>query len=260
MKKQDRRHQLIADLLREREFVTTPELADAVGVSEVTLRRDLRHLELTGVLVRQHGGAQLATSRLEVESRFAERELLNADVKTAIGARAASLVDPEEHVAFNDGSTIMRVAASLRDRNITLSATTNALNIAVTLSDSALIDVWVLGGLVRRASYATFNALTDSFDGRRFDTAILGIESADDSGVALDHPYDLAIAKGMIERSERVIVVADSSKWRRRGRVELCRWADVDMFVTDSISPEHHALLTEQGVTILLANPKETSE
>ncbi|WP_166869516.1 DeoR/GlpR family DNA-binding transcription regulator [Salinibacterium sp. ZJ70] len=254
MKKQDRRHQLIAELLRDREFATTPELAQAVGVSEVTLRRDLRHLEQTGMLVRQHGGAQLA-NRIEAQSRFAERELLNADVKAAIGNAAAALIDIDEHVAFNDGSTVMRVAEALLDRNMPASVTTNALNIALTLSDSAFIDVWVLGGLVRRASFATFNAGADPFEGRRFDTAILGVESLDSIGAALDHPYDLAVAKAMIDRAERVIVVADSSKWDRRGRVELCPWAEVDVLVTNEITPEQAARITDQGVSLVIADP-----
>lgn len=246
------RHDRIREHLASRAYVNIHDLALTTGVSEVTIRRDLRTLEQLGIVARAHGGARLADDSTQAQELFAARELRNPDAKSAIGLRAAELIDVGEHVAMNDGTTVMQVAASLDQKHIPATVTTNALNVALRLSESELIDVYVLGGLVRRASFGTYDADTSSLDRLNFDTVILGIESMSETGITVDHPFDLAIAQSMIRRAARVIVVADASKWRRRGRMALAAWDEVDLLVTDTPpSGAEAACLAGFGVEIL---------
>ncbi|MFD5663007.1 DeoR/GlpR family DNA-binding transcription regulator [Streptomyces hirsutus] len=257
MSKAEVRHGRLREILGDGGFMSTYELARAAGVSEVTLRRDLRLLEQMGVVVREHGGARLAAGRLEAAERFATRELRNPDAKTAIGRRASELVGPGEHIAFNDGTTVMQVANALLAAGTRVTVTTNALNVAMNLSEGSDIDVYVLGGLVRRASFGTYLPAQGALAGQRFDTAILGIESMDENGIALDHAFDIDIARAMIDRSQRVIVVADGSKCERRGRLELTGWEEIDVLITD-FCPDHLVgPLRRAGVEVLLTPGKD---
>lgn len=251
MGKAERRHERIREYLGERTFVSTHDLAQAVDTSEVTLRRDLRYLEQLGIVVREHGGARLVVDRLAAEERFAARELRNPESKAQIGHQVAAMIEHGEHVAMNDGTTIMQVALAIRATGVQITATTNALNIAATLSDSSTVDVYALGGLVRRASFGTYSPSADALDGQRFDTAVLGIESMSLDGIALDHPFDLAIARAMIERSERVVIAADASKWHRRGRMDLAGWDAIDVLVTDTCPQNLRSSLAELGVQVI---------
>lgn len=251
MNKGERRHMRLREILGDGAFMTTQELAEAAGVSEVTLRRDLRLLEQRGSVVREHGGARLAVGRLEAEANFAAREVRNPEAKVAIGQRASELVTPGEHVALNDGTTVMQVATALLGADARVTVTTNALNVAVQLSEGNEVDVYVIGGLVRRASFGTYLPAAGALSGHRFDTAVLGIESMDPSGIALDHPFDVDIARAMIDRSQRVVVVADQSKWERRGRLELTGWEEIDILVTDHCPAHVAGSLHKAGVEVL---------
>jgi DeoR/GlpR family transcriptional regulator of sugar metabolism len=246
------RQAMIRDYLTGRKAVTTHELAKHVGVSAVTLRRDLGVLEELGVIERVHGGARLAAPRPEVEEQFSVREHRNPDAKAWIGRCVAALVEEGESLAMNDGTTVMQVARAILDAETGCSVTTNALNVALVLSDGDRLDVTVLGGLLRRSSFGTYSPVDDGLVGISFDTAILGIESMDlDDGVHLDHQFDLVIARRMMARAARVVIVADSSKWSRRGRVRLAAWDDVDILVTDSCPPESRATLSRRGVEVV---------
>ncbi|PFG31180.1 DeoR/GlpR family DNA-binding transcription regulator [Paramicrobacterium agarici] len=252
MSKTTDRHERIREYMASRAFVNIHELAIAAGTSEVTVRRDLRALEQRGVVVREHGGARLADDLTEAQERFTSRELRNPHGKSEIGQRAVSLIDRGEHVAMNDGTTVMQVAMALESRREPATVTTNALNVALRLSESDSIDVYVLGGLVRRASYGTYQPDSSVIDRLHFDTAVLGVESMSKRGVTVDHPFDLAIAQAMIRQADRVVIVADESKWRRKGRMELATWDEIDVLVTDSApTADLNQLLLDSGTETL---------
>lgn len=246
------RQQQLRQYLAGRDAVSTGELAERLGSSAVTIRRDLHELEKQGIVERIHGGARLAAARPEVEERFSVREQRNPAAKAAIGRCVADLVTPGESITLNDGTTVMQVAQSLVRRGIPCAATTNALNVALAMSDGDRIDVTVMGGLLRRASFGTYSATEDAASAINFDTAVLGIESMDADGVYLDHQFDLAVAQRMIARSARVVVAADSSKWRR-GRRLLAGWNAVDLLVTDRVRGELNAALDGLSTRVISA-------
>ncbi|CAN5180552.1 DeoR family transcriptional regulator [soil metagenome] len=246
------RHQKLREYLAGRVAATTGELAEHLGTSPVTIRRDLHMLEQLGVVERIHGGARLSAARPEVEEKFSVREHRNPAAKSRIGACVASLIQPGESITMNDGTTVMQVAQSLVELGTPCAATTNALNVALAMSDGDRIDVTVLGGLLRRASFGTYSPADDATSAINFDTAIIGVEAMDiDGGVYLDHQFDLAVARRMMSRSARVIIVADQTKWRR-GRIHLAGWEDIDALVTDVSPPEIGVALKEQNVALIV--------
>lgn len=250
------RQQKLREYLAGKVAVSTGELADHVGTSAVTIRRDLHALEQQGIVERIHGGARLAAARPEVQERFSVREQRNPSAKAAIGRCASALIQPGESIALNDGTTVMQVAQSLVRRGTACSATTNALNVALAMSAGDRVDVTVLGGLLRRSSFGTYSATEDSTAATNFDTAILGVEAMDAGGVYLDHQFDLAIAQRMIARSARVIIVADSTKWGR-GRHFFATWDRIDLLITDRITTEMRSGLRSQPTQLIAAGDAE---
>jgi DeoR/GlpR family transcriptional regulator of sugar metabolism len=232
------RRRRIEEALARREIVATQELAELTGVSAVTLRRDLEALAEADVLERTRGGARLLVPRREVDEVFATRDRMMADQKHRIGAAVASRLRPGAALGMNDGSTVMHVAREIVDSRLEVMVATNALNVALKLVESDCVEVTVVGGLLRKASFGTFSPTEDALSSVRFDTAVIGIARMDaGAGIAMNHPFDVVFARRLIERSDRVIVVADSSKWQTGGYVRLAGWDEVDLLITDAPPP-----------------------
>jgi DeoR/GlpR family transcriptional regulator of sugar metabolism len=233
----ERRRSIEAVLVR-RGLVGTQELAELTGVSTVTLRRDLEALTKEGVIERTRGGARLLARRAELDEIFATRERLLPDEKRRIGLATVSCLRPGEVLGMNDGSTVMQVAREIVDSRIELMVATNALNVALVLLESEALHVTVVGGLLRRASFGTYSPMDDSIASVRFDSVVLGIAGMDaEAGIAMHHPFDMIFARRLVDRANRVIVVADSTKWSAGGYAHVAGWDEVDLLVTDSVPP-----------------------
>lgn len=244
----------IQEYLSNRESATTRQIAEHVGISAITIRRDLHALEEQGVVDRFHGGARLAARRPEAEENFSARQRRNSEDKVRIGGCAAKLVRPGDSLVMNDGTTVMQAALAIRNMGIECSVTTNALNVAMALSDGDRLSVNVLGGVVRRVSYGTYSPAEDFLDGMNFDLAILGAESLNlEEGVYLDHEFDMVTARRMMAHSASVVVVADGTKWFRLGRRLMATWEEVDVLVTSSCPPETQTALESLGVEVIQA-------
>lgn len=232
------RRRRIEEVLARREIATTQELADLTGVSTVTMRRDLEALAEADVVERTRGGARLIVPRREVDEVFATRDRVMADEKHRIGVAAVSRLVAGEALGVNDGSTVMQVARQIVDSRLEVMVATNALNIALKLVESDWVQVTVVGGLLRKASFGTYSPTEDALTSVRFDTAVLGIARMDaEVGIAMNHPFDMVFARRLIERADRVIVVADSSKWQTGGYAHIGGWDEVDILVTDAPPP-----------------------
>lgn len=248
------RYRVIEEALLERKLVSTVELADLVGVSPVTVRRDLLALEDLGVLERTRGGARLFARPLEVEDLFTAREQKNAEAKRLIGRAATALVSDGESLGMNDGSTVMQVAKQLVAAEREVFVATNAVNVAIALLEGKRIEVTLIGGLLRRTSFGTIWPTDALMAPLQLETAILGVDSLDPaSGLALNHAFDAAVAERIMSRADRVVVVADSSKWAARGRSKLADWSSIDVLVTDECEPRIRRGVEKRGVEVVLA-------
>lgn len=242
-------------LLRQDGHVTVSDLSDRLGVSEVTIRKDLQYLEKHNLLLRTHGGA-LLPDRFVRDRPFEEKAKRNADAKERIGKRAAALVEKEDTLILDAGTTTLQVAFNLQDKE-ELMVITNAVNVALELLRYAeTIEVLILGGMVRPTSASIVGPHAEQIIREQAcHKLFLGVDGFDLShGLTTTNPMEAHINQLMIESVEQVIVVTDSTKFGRRGLSRICKVDAVDTVITDDEAPpEVVSALEEQDVHVELA-------
>ena len=249
--RQRRRH--IMEQLLQHGSVQVAELVERHGVSSVTIRTDLNHLEAQGLVTRSHGGASLLRVPPQ-EHGIHEKDTLNLPLKDAIGARAALLVRPGDNIILDSGSTTMMLARHLRNqREVTVM--TNGLNIAWELAGAQGITLRLTGGLLHQPSLSLHGSQAEaSLASFSFDTLFLGVDGLDlQFGATTHHEAEALLNHRMVERARRIVVLTDSSKC---GKVSLHRIAllnEVHTVITDAgISKEHLEGLQRQGVEVIV--------
>ncbi|WP_224269148.1 HTH-type transcriptional regulator GlpR [Haloprofundus salinisoli] len=225
------RKRRIVELVTESDGRSVEALASTLEFSKATIRRDLRQLEEKGMVERSHGGAVPATT-VGREQTYDQREVQNLEQKVAIGKRAAEeLVDGQ--VAFFDaGTTTMEVARRTSpDRSFL--AVTNAPRLAVELGESET-EVKLTGGTLRERTRALVGPTAESFMNRtNFDVLFLGTNGVSpESGLTTPNEDEARMKELMVERAERVVLVADATKVGKRSFVQFADLPDVDLFVT----------------------------
>jgi DeoR/GlpR family transcriptional regulator of sugar metabolism len=243
------RRRRIVELVRERGAVRTAELIEALGVSEVTVRRDLAGLEARGLVERTRGGA-VSPGGAPVVTPPARPV-----AKRAIGRAAAALVRPGDTVFLNGGSTTLEVF-----RHLGVPATVITNNVLVALEPvNRDVDLLLLGGHVRPdpaertvvGPFAT-DALRRTFATRAF----LGVGGLDvEHGVTTPVAAEAEIARAMVEQTrEQVVVVTDASKLGAVSDFGVCPLSRVDVLVADALgSGLDRQFLQQAGVEIVLA-------
>lgn len=229
------RHRAILEQARHTGSVSVEALAERLAVTPQTIRRDLNVLARRSMLARVHGGA-VVTSGVDNISH-AERRLVAAGAKDAIGAAAAALVPDGASLFINIGSTTEAVARHLvghRD----LMVITNNLNVVDILADQPGIEVIAAGGRVRASDRAVVGALAmDFIRGFRVDVALIGASAIDPDGTLLDFDVDeVRVSQTILDQSRQVILAADASKVGRPAPVRIGDMRSVDHFVTDRLA------------------------
>lgn len=236
--------------------VKTFELVELYGVSDETIRKDLKELERMGRLVRSHGGAsRLAPERFDLP--LPERTAVNEAEKDLIALTAADLLSPRETVFLDASSTVLRLADHLPA--IPLTVVTNAHHIVVSLAGRNDISLVCTGGTYENQSRSyTGPAAEDA--ARRFviRTAFLGVDAFDPDRGAMDMNHGHGVLKErLIERVDRVVVLADSSKLGIRSSYSFAEAGRIDILVTDGgASAEMIAKFEAKGVQVIVAGKK----
>ena len=146
------RHRKIMALLHQQTSLSVSQLAHMLGVSEVTIRKDLTLLEQQQMLYRVHGSAILANPYIQ-ERHVNDKEKLCSDQKRAIGAYAARLVEPRDTILIASGTTTLAMAREIREVE-ELTAITTSLSVATTLAENDECTVIQLGGVLRNSSFS----------------------------------------------------------------------------------------------------------
>ena len=222
-------------ILKERRIVRVEELAADLGVSPVTVRRDLLHLENRGELRRVHGGAVAAETRME-EPLFDDKTAIAAAEKKRIAEAALRLIRPKESIFLDGGSTVLALAALLHDR-ADLTVVTNSLRVAVELAGGgpALI---LIGGELRRLSQTFVGPLTRfTLDQIHVDRAFMGtIGLTAAAGLPTTDPREAYTKRLIMEHAQEVVLLADRSKI---GKVSFARFGGVERI---------HTLITDKAI------------
>lgn len=239
---------MITQAVRQGGTVLVGALADEIGVSETTIRRDLSELEAEGVLRRVHGGALALDYR---DDPFQVVATVNADAKSAIGARCSDMVADGQTVILDIGTTAARIAEALRGRRLTV-VTSNLVAVDI-LADEPDIDVIVLGGLLRREYRSLVGFLTeDALRQVRADILFLSTSGVRSTGDVMDSTVvEVPVKRAMLAASERVVLAADASKFPGHGSARVAGPDEIDVLVTNgSLDTATRSSLIAAGVTV----------
>jgi DeoR family transcriptional regulator of aga operon len=235
------RRSQIVELAHERGSVRVTELATRFGVSEVTVRSDLDHLEREGRIVRDRGGA-LPTGHTRSVSTLPgmeQRSRLSVDAKRRIATAAANRVKKGEAILLDAGTTVVEMVRHLTGTN-GLTIVTNALNVAHAAAAATDARVIMLGGAVGRDSGSTLGPMAeDMMRHLVIDQLFLGAQAADLEHGLTDTNIEIAqIKRSMIQCSRRVTLLMDSSKWDAAGFIRVAPLTAVHTIITDQGLPE----------------------
>jgi DeoR/GlpR family transcriptional regulator of sugar metabolism len=247
------RHRRILEILHEHLVVRVSALSDQMGVSEVTIRRDLEALERRGLLERTHGGAVL-THRMRSEPTGVEAVASNPEEKRQIGEAAARMVEPGDAVYLNGGSTTLQVFRHLRASG--LKVITNHVGIALEAAEHDA-ELLLLGGHYRAPSNSVVGPFaTDALRRTHATKAFVGVEGISlASGLTTPVAAEAEIARVMIEQTRgRVVVVADHSKVGSEADFVIVPLGQVDALVVDAgIGTEQRSQLADAGLEVVVA-------
>ena len=246
------RHSIILELLREFGKVDVADLSSKLKVSAVTIRKDLDLLEEKKLLYRTHGGAILADPYIATR-KVSEKEKLRPEVKRRIGLKAVELLSPQDALIIASGTTVQAFARCIE--NMKLTVITSAMNVAMELLDKPDIEIIQLGGIIRHSSASAVSEyairMLNNFCCSKL---FLGVDGIDpEYGLSTTHIQEACLNQAMIAAATKTIVLADSSKFGRRGFSKICNMSDIDWVITDSgISPKMLEAIEEQGVKVTI--------
>ena len=239
------------------------ELVDVLGVSDMTVRRDIEALAAKGLVVKVHGGATTVGGRSAEEPGFYVKSELNPVQKSAIARVAAGLITPGESIAISAGTTTYAVAQELLNVP-SLTVVTNSPHVADLLHGSQRDDLTVvLTGGVRTPSDALAGPVAEAtLRSLHVDTLILGVHGIDQvAGLTTPNLIEAATNRALIATARRVIVVADHSKWGVIGLSTIASLGQVDVLVTDAdLDPVARRTVSEQVGQLIVAQPFEDQE
>lgn len=249
------RRERIHALLRERGVVKVAELSEMLGVSEITIRRDLEVLERKGILERTHGGA-IYSHRMRVEPLYTEKDRIHREEKRLIGQMAARLVDEGDTLLVNSGSTTLQVIRHLVNRRDVRVITSN-LGAVLAVQEGSL-ELILIGGVFRAQSNSVVGPLASlSLQQVCGSKAIIGVDGISFKyGLTTPILQEAEIARTMIERTQGpVIVVADHSKLGMVANFVTAPLEKVDILVTDEgLDEDFRQGLEERGVKVIVAS------
>ena len=255
MNASERRQQII-DILNMKGTVLVSDLSEQYGVSEVTIRTDLRLLEKQGVLSRFHGGATKIIDNDDIKSfkelQLEERYQRFIEAKKRIAIEAVKHVKEGDIIILDSGSTTMLIAEELvKLKHITV--ITNSLTSAFILSDNSDIMLFICGGTLRHKTRSFHGKIAEqSLDGISADILFVGADGIDAKRGITTFNEGYTISSIMANAAKKVVAVLDSSKFGRNGINIVLPLNKLDTIITDSgIDNRCRQEFEQQGVNLI---------
>lgn len=251
----EERQSIILELLIQHNSILVTDLATHLNVSSVTIRKDLTDLEREKKLYRNHGKAILIDPYID-NRNVSEKEKLYVEEKRLIGMKAASLITPKDSILIASGTTMHALARSIVPAD-ELTVITASMEVSNILASEKNIYIIQLGGILRHSSLSVVgkyaeNILADFSCSKLF----IGVDGIDlDFGITTTNMMEASLNRVMMQTAQKTIVLADSSKFGRRGFSKIVDMEDVDHIITDSRIPPSTALrLEEMGIEVTIAD------
>ncbi len=247
-----RRDQLLSRV-RRRGFCSITDLAGELGVSDMTIRRDVRRLQLDGELRIVHGGVSLTHPTLRT-TEFTARANVNADAKRRIARAAIAAVRPDDVLAFDAGTTAFDVA-TLLPATFAGYVVTHSVPVIQQLLNLPQVRVTGLGGELYPASQAFVGPSTvEQIHRLHVRVFFLGVAAVDERGVYVEADLERDTKNALIDAASQVVVLAEHPKFTRSAPVRLCGFDRVHRLITDAPPPRTVAdALTSDRVEVIIA-------
>lgn len=249
------RHQLILKKLKENGYVNVQELSTEMNVSDVTIRKDLKLLEDKNLLFRTHGGGSIKNPYAN-DRPVNEKEQIFREEKQKIAQEAAKLIGQNDSIIIASGTTVLALARCINPPSH-LTVITSALNVALELSHRPNVEVLQLGGQLRQNSSSVAGPyaeelLRDVTCGVLF----LGVDGIDmETGLTTTSLMEARLNQKMMEAAQVTVILADSSKFGRRGLGKICSIDKIQHIITDSGIPDSmKRMLEESGIKVTIVD------
>jgi len=255
------RRNIIKDLLIKNKSAKVSDLVKQFNVSEETIRRDLNQLEKEGFLEKNYGGAILVEKKLPIPSvlPLSERQQQFSREKELIGRKAAELIEEEQTIILDAGTTTWHVATSLAEKG-KLTIITNAMNIAEQCTKNEAASIYLLGGKLRRNSLSTVGPQAEE-ELKKYNANYVFLGT---SGISLRHGftssdlYEAEMKKAMVSAGYKRVVLADHSKLQKAGLTTFCTFHDVDIFITSDLADKQVLEdIAKSGVEVIVVSTSE---
>lgn len=245
------RRDRISNFVTEQGYCTITELSRLFSVSEMTIRRDVSRLVLEGRLRGFHGGVGSLTPGDMLGRDYNDRNQTMGDAKRAIAERAVQMIALDSVIAIDAGTTGAQLA-SILPRESGLRVVTHSFSAVSVLAGIPDVEVNCLGGVLHPESLSFAGPSTLlAISNIQIETMFLAASGLNDRGAFCATGFDAIIKRALIEVSEHVVLIADSSKFTTSAMVKVCGWDAIDTIVVDSgITEAQRSLLQQNGVHV----------
>ena len=229
----DRRDRLV-QFVSEQGYSTILELSQAFGVSEMTIRRDVARLVTEGRVRKFHGGASSLSPLDRLGTDYRARDLKMTEAKRAIAARALEGVTAKSVIGLDAGTTCTQLAAILpSDQHVMVISA--SLPVVSSLATNAGVEVTCLGGTLHPESLSFSGPATlAAISNLHIETLFLAASGLNVRGVFCGNGFDAITKRALIDVSDTVVLIADSSKFTTSAMVRTCGWDAIDRLIVDS--------------------------
>ncbi len=247
------RHQHILNSLKKKGYVSVTELSKELKVSAVTIRKDLKLLEERNLLFRTHGSATPQDPYI-ADRHVNEKGKIQVEQKQRIAQKAFSLIEPYDSVVIASGTTINELSRQISTVK-GLTVISASLIASQNLSLITDIEVIQLGGMIRKSSSSVVGPHAEKMlQGFNSNRLFLGVDGIDpEYGLTTTNAMEASLNQVMINAATKVIVLADATKFGRKGFGRICGLERVDTIITDTEAPENLiAKCRDKGVEVLV--------
>ena len=252
------RQAYILDRVREDGGVRVADLVRDLGVSDMTIRRDMELLHERGLIEKVHGGATALPGSALFEPGFAAKSALQEAEKEAIVDAAAALVEPGTAIGISAGTTTYALARRLTEV-VGLTVVTNSVRVADALHDAGRPDqTIIMTGGVRTPSDALVGPFAvAALRSVHVDLVFMGVHGMDaHSGFTSPNLMEAETNRALVEAGSRLVVVADHTKWGQVALSSIARLDQADMVITDSgLAPDAREILAGRVRELVLVDP-----
>lgn len=248
------RHEYILSKINKEGKLNINDLVQEMKVSGVTIHKDLKTLEEKNLLFRTKGGASIKNPYAS-DKPINEKEFIQAEEKKRIANAALQFAQTTDSIMIGSGTTVFALAQALNPSS-QLTVITPALRVGLELSNKTNIEVLQLGGVIRPNSSSVAGGYAlQILQEISCEILFLGVDGIDlEYGATISNLTEATLNRKMIETTQSLIILADSSKFNRRGVAKICSLEQVDYIITDENIPQRVLKdFEEKGVKIIIA-------